>query len=300
MTCRVCGAPHREIAKFSPRCGTVIAPSEPLAVSLPTETKPLDADGGLPDRANGGVHARSIRWGTEASDILVAWVCAHTLGSLALFVTPAITQALVELSRGLLPRPNQIVIAALVILFVTTQFGLLLMAIAEWEVLKLLVRGAPHWIWLTVLAQVLAVPVGAISQTILASLFRVGVTSFPAIAGSFAVIGVLTGFMQWLFLRRHFRHASLWILASFLGISLPPLLWGLWVGTPDGIDAMSLNRRPILVNVGLTLLGGVIPGVALGAMAQPYVEGRRFWWAFWRGRPVRVGGIDEPIPRRQS
>jgi hypothetical protein len=85
----------------------------------------------------------------------------------------------------------------------------------------------------------------------------------------FPVIGLLTGFLQYLLLRRYLSHMTWWIAATLLGW-LTPFVVGSLV-----INLLGMNNSTVSIMTGLLMIGAVI------AVSQWWVLRRQVRYAYW-------------------
>jgi hypothetical protein len=94
---------------------------------------------------------------------------------------------------------------------------LLLPGVAQWLLLRRLLAIGPFWIAAAPLATITFV---GIIMSVPVILWETVDSEAPAtLAGIYAILGALLGFLQWLVLRRQVRAAWVWVAASIVGVA---------------------------------------------------------------------------------
>ena len=138
-------------------------------------------------------------WNGPAKTLLY-WIVATLIGWSA-------AAGLVLLAQELLPAIST---PALFIV-------LLLPGVAQWLLLRRLLAIGPFWIATAPLATIAFV---GILMSVPVMLWETVDSEAPAtLAGVYAILGALLGFLQWLVLRRQVRAAWFWVAASILGVA---------------------------------------------------------------------------------
>jgi len=94
---------------------------------------------------------------------------------------------------------------------------LLLPGVAQWLLLRSLLGIGPFWIATALLATIAFV--GIISSVPLTLWETLDSEASATLAGIYAILGALLGFLQWLVLRRQVRAAWVWVAASIVGVA---------------------------------------------------------------------------------
>jgi hypothetical protein len=138
----------------------------------------------------------------EVGGVILGWIVANLLGVVAIG------------ALGLIPFPTSshgLLVSSLII-------GLPL-GFAQWAALR---RVAPISIlWTLTISTGLFLGIGSSISGIWGFLEDESVLSLTA---AFTSIGILVGFVQWLFLRGHFAKSSVWLLSSAVGLGLGTVL----------------------------------------------------------------------------
>jgi len=206
---------------------------------------------------------RPFGWG-----FFSAWVFAAAVGAVVAYAVFFVTMSGLIAAFGSNPVTSYVIGA----LMTTLCFGSYL-ALTQWAVLRQYLADAAHWIWIILVAYLVASPV----QIAMSGGFGLGLNAYDLLVMNLC-LGLALGIGGWLFLRGRMPGSGLWIAISLLA-------WMEADGIALGGRLLSWFYGPILYWPFLFFFGTIFSGLGLIFLLS-------------RPEPAPASQSDRPLWRR--